>query len=390
MTYIFISPNYPAGHWKYVAALRAAGHTVLGLGDAGFETFPAELRGNLDEYYRVSDLHNYDEVYRAVGYYISRWGRIDNIESLNPYWSDLVFSLCMEFMLSDNTTSEQYEASVAERMECGLLPPSVVFTTIDAAVKFGEEMGYPLLAVPAKNKRLGSRMIAAEAGLRNLLRGEKKGEWVFFAQYPGVPVSVDGLYALDDTGENGIKLCAVHVYTSDGAMYCLPNDEAVCEKAYHLAEHTSVSGFFHICGVKLAKGIPGVGKKGDIVFNSIEDAPPHEYIIECMNAEFGQDIRALWAGMRSQELAGAAEQGSLIELQPTGCAAVAFRSFEQSYKNYHEKILRKLNIKLIAHGKTSEADQQRYMDYYYIFSGENAAELRRSIKYVTEDFKKCQ
>lgn len=389
MTYIFISPNYPAGHWKYAAALRAAGHTVLGIGDAGFETFPAQLRGNLEEYYRVGDLHNYDEVYRAVGYYISRWGRIDNIESLNPYWSDLVFSLCMEFMLSDNTTADQYEASIDERMNCELLPPSTVFTTLDEAVAFADEVGYPLMAVPARNKRLGIRSISAQADLRNLLRGEKEGEWVFFAQYPGVPVSVDGICAVDDTGENGIRLCAAHVYTSDGAMYCLPVDEELCERAYHLAEHTMVSGFFHIYGVKLAKGIPGVGKKGDIVFNYIEDAPPHEYIIECMNYEFGQDIRALWAGMKS---AGAANDtpAGLIEPQLVGFAAVAFRSFGQSYKNYHENILRRLNIKLLSHGKTNESDRERYQDYYYIFTGETAAELRRSIKYITEDFKKCQ
>ena len=60
MNYLFISPNYPAGHWRYIAALRDAGHDVYGIGDAGSETFPAELRGNLSGYYRVGDLHNYD------------------------------------------------------------------------------------------------------------------------------------------------------------------------------------------------------------------------------------------------------------------------------------------------------------------------------------------
>jgi len=388
MTYIFISPNYPAGHWKYVAALREAGHTVLGIGDAGAETFPAELRGNLDEYYRVGDLHNYDEVYRAIGYYIHRWGRIDNIESLNPYWSDLVFSLCMEFMLGEDTTGEQYQVSIEEKRACHLLPESVTFTTVDDAVAFAEKVCYPILAVPARNKRLGNRLIVAEAGLRNLLRGEKKGEWIFFAQYQGIPVSIDGIYAISDEDECGIKLCAVHVYSADGSMYSLPYDEVLCHKAYHLAEHASVSGFFHISGVKLEKGIAGVAKKGEIVFNYIEDAPPHEYIIDCMNVEFGQDIRALWAGLRVPEILSV--EDALLGLAPTGCAGVAFRSFEQSYKNSHEKILRKLTVKLQAHGKTAEIDRQRCLDYFYIFSADDTAELKRTIKYITEDFKKCQ
>lgn len=388
MTYIFISPNYPAGHWKYVSALRSAGHTVLGIGDAGDETFPAELRGSLNEYYRVGDLHNYDEVYRAVGYFIGRWGRIDNIESLNPYWSDLVFSLCMEFMMSSDTTDEQYEVSVEERMDCELLPESISFTTIEEAEKFGEKHGYPLLAVPAKNKRLGSRLIAAPAGLRNLLRGEKEGAWVFFAQYSGLPVSVDGIFCIDEVTESGLEICAVHAYTPDGAVYALPEDETVTAKAFHLAEHTAVSGFFHITGVKLEKAVPGVGKKGDIVFNYIEDAPPHEYIIECMNVEYGRDIRALWAGMREEALM--AEDSEIVWLHPERSAGAAFRSFERSYKNNHEKILKKLNAKLAFHGRTAEPDAGRYLDYCYIFAGDNAAELKRSIKFITEDFESCQ
>ena len=28
MNIIFISPNYPAGHWRYVTALREAGHPL--------------------------------------------------------------------------------------------------------------------------------------------------------------------------------------------------------------------------------------------------------------------------------------------------------------------------------------------------------------------------
>ncbi len=389
MTYIFISPNYPAGHWKYIAALRAAGHTVLGIGDAGDETFPAQLRGNLHEYYRVGDLHNYDEVYRAVGFFIGRWGRIDNIESLNPYWSDLVFSLCMEFIMTDNSVEEQYAASVEERRQCHLLPPSVEFTTLKAAEEFCEQQGYPVLAVPAKNKRLGSRLIAAPAGLRNLLRGEKAGAWVFFAQRPGTPVSVDGLLAVDDESGSGAALCALHAVTLEGGLYSLPEDEAVSEKAFHLAEHASVSGFFHISAVRLEKALPGVGKRGEIVFNYIEDAPPHEYIIECMSLEFGRDIRALWAGANAANAPEDKEEQTAM-LHPVACAAAAFRSFERSYKNHHEKILRRLGAKLSDHGRTAEADSPRYLDYYYIFSGENAAELKRSVKYITEDFESCQ
>ena len=66
-------------------------------------------------------------------------------------------------------------------------------------------------------------------------------------------------------------------------------------------------------------------------------------------------------------------------------AALAVRSFERSYKNLHEKVLHKLALKLTAHGRTEEPDRWDYSDYIYLFTGENAAELKRSIKFITED-----
>ena len=141
--------------------------------------------------------------------------------------------------------------------------------------------------------------------------------------------------------------------------------------------------------MKLTRGVTGIGKKGDIVFNSFEDAPANEFIIECMNAEFSCDLRGVWAKL------SAAEDEEKDELPPfplkqVCCAGAAFRSFERSYKNSHEKILRRLNVKLTEHGLNSEADKAVFSDYHYIFSGETTAELKRSIKYIIEDFDKCQ
>lgn len=388
MNCIFISPNYPAGHCRYIAALRAAGHTVLGIGDAGSETFTAELRGNLEEYYRVGDIHNYDELYCAVGYFISKFGRIDRIETLNPYWADTAASLREEFTRGSDTTEQNYRAALALRADSTLLPECITFTDIDSAVSFGEEKGYPLLALPLRNKRLGVRTIAAEAGLRSLLRGEKKNSWLICALYQGIQLSVDGFYLTDSEGEKKLAACAVHAVNPDGSLYSLPSDEALCAKAMELACVFCPDGFFHIDAVKLTAAVKGVGKKGEIVFNHIENTPPHENIIDCMNAEFGCDLRAVWAAGEIP----CDESGEPLSLPLSAVlsAGAACRSFERSYKNSHEKILRKLNIKLLSHGLTHDSDKSRFADYFYVFSGADAAELKRSIKFITEDFVKCQ
>ena len=401
MNYIFISPNYPSGHWKYIAALRAAGCSVLGIGDAGDETFPAELRGSMTEYYRVGNLHNYDEVYRAVAYFISRRGRPDFIESLNPYWVDLVDALRNDFMCgsfddADICGSFYNEAALAYLDYSGrLLPERVLFSTTDEALAFAEKCGYPLLAVPVRNKRLGKRLIAAEAGLRLLLRGEEAGSWIFSALHSGEQVSVDGLFVFDEAGSPLPLAVAAHMLNADSSVYSLPLDPSTAQNAAELAGLFCREGFFHIDAVKLAKAVPGVGKKGDIVFNGVDAAPPHEFLIECLNIEFGTDLRRLWAELAAGDEA-AAEKGeeaaaaAPAPLEQKCFAGIASRSFGRSYKNPHEKILRRLTIKLACHGLTSEPDKFRFGDYYYIFSGEAAAELKRTIKFITEDFDKCQ
>ena len=403
MNIIFISPNYPAGHRRYVAALREAGYTVLGIGDAGDETFAPDLRGALSAYYRVGDLHDYDQVYRACRYYEWQFGRIDRIESLNPYWRDLVAALCREVC----TAPEQVEAEFRALADIGLnassLTPRVLCSTPKKALALAGEYGYPLLASAAGNKRLGSRVIAADAGVKSLLRGSTKDEYVFAVCPEGEELSVDGLVL---GGE--VVACGAHVRAGDGQSVSAVSVDGLAEKCAAAASECELAeGFFHISAVKLASAAAGVGRKGEVCFVTFEPVPPHEYIIDLLDMEFGCDLRRSWAEGRvvlqneapcavwSENSDGSADEvpteepqvpaAPALPLERVGLAALAVRSFERSYKNLHEKVLHKLALKLTAHGRTEEPDRWDYSDYVYLFTGENAAELRRGVKFITED-----
>lgn len=67
---VFISPNFPTYYWNFCKSLRERGVTVLGIGDAPYDDLVSETRESLVEYYRVNNLQNYDEVYRAMGFFI--------------------------------------------------------------------------------------------------------------------------------------------------------------------------------------------------------------------------------------------------------------------------------------------------------------------------------
>ena len=97
MNFIYISPNFPENHWLFCRRLRDNGVNVLGIGDCPYDNLTYELRGSLNEYYKVSSLENYDEVYRAVAFFIHKYGRIDYLESNNEYWLEQDAKLRQDF-----------------------------------------------------------------------------------------------------------------------------------------------------------------------------------------------------------------------------------------------------------------------------------------------------
>ncbi|MBO7671028.1 MAG: carbamoylphosphate synthase large subunit, partial [Oscillospiraceae bacterium] len=77
MNYIFISPAYPVTCTSFCEALHELGVRVLGIGDVPFDALNDRLKNALTEYYYVQSLEDYDQVYRAVAFFIHRYGRID-------------------------------------------------------------------------------------------------------------------------------------------------------------------------------------------------------------------------------------------------------------------------------------------------------------------------
>ena len=65
---VFLSPNFPANYWQFCRELKNNGMNVLGIGDQPYNELSENLRSSVNEYYKVTNLENYDEVYRAVAF----------------------------------------------------------------------------------------------------------------------------------------------------------------------------------------------------------------------------------------------------------------------------------------------------------------------------------
>ena len=97
MNVVFLSPHFPPHWYRFAVALRAVGATTLGIADVDEDQLVPELREALHDYYRVGDLADYDQLTRALGWFINRHGRIDRIDSLNEHWLETEAALRTDF-----------------------------------------------------------------------------------------------------------------------------------------------------------------------------------------------------------------------------------------------------------------------------------------------------
>jgi len=103
---IFISPNFPTNYWMFCRELKKNGLNVLGIGDQPYDELNPALKDSLNEYYKVSNLENNDEVFRAVAFFTFKYGKIDWLESNNEYWLERDAWLRTEFNITSGFHTE--------------------------------------------------------------------------------------------------------------------------------------------------------------------------------------------------------------------------------------------------------------------------------------------
>ena len=97
MNYLLVSPNFPISQEFFAKGLKEKGINVLGVGSESYDALSQTLKDNLVEYFRVNDLEDYEEVFRAVAFLTYKHGKIDRIESNDEYWLELDARLREDF-----------------------------------------------------------------------------------------------------------------------------------------------------------------------------------------------------------------------------------------------------------------------------------------------------
>ena len=153
---IFLSPNFPTNYWMFCKQMKDNGMNVLGIGDQPYDQLSDNLKGALNEYYHVSSLENYDEVYRAVAFFIFKHGKINWLESNNEYWLERDAHLRTEFHITTGFQVEdipriKYKSKMKEFYIKAGIPVARhhMVDQLEGALGFIQEVGYPVVAKPA-------------------------------------------------------------------------------------------------------------------------------------------------------------------------------------------------------------------------------------------------
>ena len=154
MNFVMISPHFPTNFETFAVRLRESGFNTLGIADTPYEQLSEGLRNSLTEYYRVDNMEDYEQVYRAVGYFAHKYGRIDRVESHNEYWLELDAKLRTDFNVSGYKTEDMLAIKTKAQMKevfrkAGLkVAKGRVFKDDEDARKLAKELKFPVIIKP--------------------------------------------------------------------------------------------------------------------------------------------------------------------------------------------------------------------------------------------------
>ncbi len=311
---IFISPNFPTNYWQFCRELKNNGMNVLGIGDQPYDELTADLKGSLNEYYKVSSLENEDEVYRAVAFFIFKHGRIDWLESNNEYWLErdaklrTDFNITSGFQVSD-IPRIKYKSRMKEFYIKAGIPVARhhLVDTLEGCLEFIKKVDYPVIAKPDNG---------VGASHTYKLSNEEELKQFFDQKLPHIPYIMEEFVdaevnsydaIIDANGEPVFETGNVTpnsimdiVNNADNSIYYIVKSLKPDVKKAGRATVKSFgvkSRFVHFEFFRLLKDHKGLGKKGDVMALEVNMRPCGGFTPDMINFAHSTNVYKIWADM---------------------------------------------------------------------------------------------
>ncbi|HIT34739.1 MAG TPA: ATP-grasp domain-containing protein [Candidatus Faecousia intestinigallinarum] len=311
--FIFISPNFPVTYWKFCAELKNNGLRVLGIGDCPYAQLHQNLRENLHEYYKVDNLENYDEVFKAVAFFSYKYGKIDWLESNNEYWLERDARLRTEFHITTGFMTEdmariKYKSVMKDYYAKAGIPTAryhLVEGFADAAA-FAHWVGYPVIVKPDNGVGAShTYRLRNDEELRFFL--EHKDDAVYIMEefvngyvrtYDAI-IDADGRPIFESGNVTPQSLMDVVNEQANCVYYIVPElPQEMLDVGRRTVEAFRVrSRFVHLEYFVLNADQEGLGKQGDIIGLEVNMRPAGGYTPDMYDFAYETDVYKIWADM---------------------------------------------------------------------------------------------
>lgn len=366
MNFIFISPQFPHTYWQFCNRLKQNGVNVLGIADAPYEELEPQLKESLTEYYRVDNLEDYNQVFRAVAFLSYKYGKIDWIESNNEYWLEQDARLRTDFNVTTGIQSDRI-AFIKEKSEMKKIYIENGIPTArqvqcsegqSAAEAFAEEARFPLIGKPDIGVGAGGTYkIHDEYELDEFFHTVPDvGNYVIEEFITGDICSYDAI--VDSTGHPLFESMTVW----PPSIMDIVNKQL--DLSYYVAkeipEQLQVIGrktvtafgvksrFVHLEFFRLNKDRGALGGVGDFVALEVNMRPAGGYTPDMINYAHSTDVYKIWADMVAYDRSQMADESrhdsgnalSIAWRQQYYCVFASRRDI-YNYVHTHEEILQR-------------------------------------------------
>lgn len=315
MNFVYISPTFPENYERFCTALRANGVNVLGIAETPYDQLSPSLKWALGEYYRVDNLHDYDQMVRALGYFTFKHGKIDFLESNNEYWLEQDARLREDFHITSGFDPKslekcKFKSRMKEYYRQAGVPTAryEMASTLERARTFVLEVGYPIIAKPDNGVgACDTHKICSDEELR-----------AFFASHPDIPYIMEEYIDGRICSYDAIVNAQGEVLFETGDMLRMSILDSVNERltvSFYMrpgsalpeklrsAGRRTIAAFgvkrrmVHLEFFELVTGKPHLGVPGDIVALEVNMRPCGGYSPDMMNYANSTDVYKNWADM---------------------------------------------------------------------------------------------
>ena len=394
MNVVFISPHFPLYFHNFCSRLKERGVNVLGIGDEDYNLISNETKNAVTEYYRVSNLENYDEVENACRFYENKYGPIDWIESQNEYWLEMEATLRSKFNVNSGTKIENMSPmKYKSKMKDVYKKANIACARYDyvkdyeSCIDFANKVGYPIIAKPDNGVGANSTYkLNNEDDVRRFFN--EKDENILYIVEEFIKGQVETFDGIADSNKN-ILISSSHVMLNS-IMDCVNEKqearfysqsvknrdiEVIGEKVVKAFD--TRSRFFHFEFFRLSEDKEGLGKKGDLVGLEVNMRAPGAYMPDMINYTYDVDVYSIWADMLIYDK-------SFVDIDKKYSVGYVSRRNEYRYKNSIDSIKSKYKDKILIDTNVPKVLSEAMGDRVFIARSKNENDLFDIMKLVTE------